>query len=244
MNNEKKFWDQQSSSLNRSGEPEFYRLKAAEHGELFSSQDKLAGCIDLGCGAGEFLYFLAKHVKVEVGLDYSESMLESAKKNLESYQDIELVAADIFDYLPTSKNYVWMSTGGINQYLDEDNSIDVLRIFAENNNAGSLYYFDCIDPIRYGLMSLGISYRAEHVGGAMPATLRRRVAYGVRRLQWAAKFASGSISAPFQYLGRPAMGYGALPHFWLKASEGLGLKAEIVSSRYYEYRYHVIFRKA
>jgi hypothetical protein len=41
----------------------------------------------------------------------------------------------------------------------------------------------------------------------------------------------------------PGMGYGYLPRFWLEACDARGLEVEIVSSRFYEYRYHVLIHK-
>ena len=39
------------------------------------------------------------------------------------------------------------------------------------------------------------------------------------------------------------MGFGYLPSFWRRQADAHQLSVEIVSSRYYEYRYHVMLRK-
>jgi SAM-dependent methyltransferase len=39
----------------------------------------------------------------------------------------------------------------------------ILDLFAANAKARTFYLFDCIDPMRYDLLVLGISYRPEHL---------------------------------------------------------------------------------
>ncbi|HEY4203127.1 MAG TPA: class I SAM-dependent methyltransferase [Devosiaceae bacterium] len=244
MVSSKSFWDKQSSSLGRDSSAEFYRRKAAEHSEIITKNDHSVGIVDLGCGAGELLQFLAEKLRIEKGIDYSASMIQSARVALARFPDITFEQADIFQYLPLSAHAVWMSTAAIDQYLNASDTQKFLTIFANNQSARSLYLFDCIDPVRYRLMSLGISYRPEDAVKFEPTNTRKRLSLLRRRSEFAAKLVTGGLAKEFVYLGTPEMGYGALPRFWLKAAKSLGLSVEIVSSRYYEYRYHVTMRKS
>lgn len=240
MDSIRQFWAGQAASLNRESGKEFYRKKASEHAGILSAQDAQRGALDLGCGAGELLECLAALVKVDVGLDYSASMVASAKQRLSSFADLDLVEADVFEYLPATGIAVWMTTGAINQYFDAEGLRRVLDLFVTNAAARSFYLFDCIDPLRYRVLPFGSSYRSQHALAAAP---RSRLKSAARRLAVAAKFALGGYSADVQYLGSPSMGYGQLPRFWLRECVSRGLSVEITSSRYYEYRYHVQIAK-
>jgi SAM-dependent methyltransferase len=235
-----RFWDAQVASLNREAGDVFYRKKAHEHRSVLSDHDAEAGIIDLGCGAGEMLEHLAPLARISAALDYSESMLNAARDRLGDRFGIDLMVADIFTYLPTSPHAVWTTTGAINQYLDEPDLRRVLGLFRDNQRAEAFYLFDCIDPLRYVLLGSGISYRPEHMAAPSAAGAIKRLG---RRVITAAKLALGGYERPVAYLGSPGMGYGQRPDFWLRACAEANLDVEIISSRYYEYRYHVIARK-
>ena len=53
--------------------------------------------LDVGCGNGRTIKFLAPFVKKIVGVDYDEKMIESARQNLANIQNIELLHRDFFD---------------------------------------------------------------------------------------------------------------------------------------------------
>ncbi|MEM3551102.1 MAG: methyltransferase domain-containing protein [Candidatus Bathyarchaeia archaeon] len=55
--------------------------------------------LDIGCGTGLLFNQVAGHVEILVGLDFSRSMLEIAKKRAKSFHNIDLVLADA-DYAP------------------------------------------------------------------------------------------------------------------------------------------------
>jgi SAM-dependent methyltransferase len=235
-----RFWSQQNASMNREASGDFYRKKAKEHYEVLSSADARAGILDLGCGAGELLEYLAPLAAIAVALDYSPSMLAAARQRLGPGAGIELVEADIHTYLPQAAQPVWMTTGAINQYLDKNNLRKIIDLYASNKTARAFYLFDCIDPLRFALLMHGISYRPEHlVNPGLTASATRLV----RRLLIAGELALNSYARDVRYLGSPGMGYGQSPAFWLGECAKRGLAIEVISSRYYEYRYHVIVRK-
>ena len=242
MENSKEFWQKQSSSHNRSADPEFYRRKAAEHAALLDPVEREAGCIDLGCGAGEMLRFFADDVNVKVGLDYSDAMLVAARAALGD-RDIELTAADAFAYLPATAIPVWTTTGALNQYLSIEKLKDLMHIFADNPSSRSFFLFDCIDPMRFRAMPLGISYRENHAYAHDNPTIRRKIKQLMLRVQYGTQLLFGRFDRDIHWLGNASMGYGIRPGFWHRIGKELDLGIEIVSSRYYEYRYHVLVRK-
>lgn len=239
----KEFWNRQTNSLHRSDDEQFYHQKAEEHASLMSPQERSAGCVDLGCGAGELLLHFTEHVTVRTGIDYAQSMLDEAGKRLAG-KSIELLNADIFEYLPGSDSPVWTTTGAINQYLDPHRLNAFLDIFAGNASVRSLFLFDCVDPVRYALMPFGISYRPKQLSrsGGWKAMLRP-VYWLARRLLLGIKLALGLLGADFKKLPGAGMGIGFLPGFWIDEAHARHLQIDIVSSRFYEYRYHVILRK-
>ena len=243
-NDTKEFWNTQTSSLHRSNDDAFYAEKAQDHVSFMAPRDRTLASIDLGCGAGELLVYLAKDIDVREGLDYSRSMLEAARDRLGG-SGIALSDADIFTHLPETSHPVWLTTGALNQYLDRERLDAFLDLFAANPAARSLYLFDCVDPIRYSFLTFGLQYAAPAqtlASGGMRELARRARAF-VRRARLAALFALGGFERTPIPLGRAAMGYGHKPRYWLEAAAKRGLEAKIGSSRQYEYRYHVALRK-
>jgi hypothetical protein len=169
-------------------------------------------------------------------------MLDEATNRLDG-KGVQLINADLFQYLPNSEWPVWTTTGAINQYLDAVRMGAFLDLFAKNECAQSLFLYDCVDPVRYALMPFGISYlrRSEsHRGWRAVAMPTYRIA---SRVILGAKLAAGLLGRSPKRLGGVSMGFGYLPRFWIEAAAARNLQIEIVSSRYYEYRYHVIMRK-
>jgi SAM-dependent methyltransferase len=196
--------------------------------------------LDLGCGAGELLLHLSQLAKIDIGVDYSLSMINAAQQRLEGQFSGLLLHVDIFNYLPSTIQPVWTTTGAINQYLDADQLSCVLDIFASNDKVRSFYLFDCIDPLRYHLLSHSISYRPKH---DLQLNFISSVKNSVRRLITAGGLIFNRYQKDSFYLGTPSMGYGQKPSFWLNSAVNRGLNVEIISSRYYEYRYHVVIGK-
>jgi len=241
MDDARDFWNKQTTSLHRFGSEDFYRNKADEHASLVPASLKQAGCVDLGCGAGELLYFFSDLVRVNAGLDYSSSMLKEAEKRLAG-KTIELSSRDIFDYLPAADEPVWTTTGAINQYLPPDQVARFIDTFVQNQRAQALYLFDCVDPLRIALLPYGSSYVLRSRGTSASGTMRAGYVLA-RRILTAARLAFGFYGRASQKLRGAGMGYGYLPRFWLEAAAARGLDIEIVSSRFYEYRYHAILKK-
>ena len=235
------FWKTQTSSLHRSSDPKFYERKALEHASLMTSEERSSPCLDLGCGAGELLEYLQRHVNVTTGLDYSESMLEVARQRLNG-SGITLTNADLFQYLKFSTEQTWMTTGAINQYLDSKSLQRFLELFRNNEKARSLYLFDCVDPIRYFIWPFGLSYLPEQKKQKSLRTYFRFAYRYARRAYVCMKLAVGLLDSSEVKLGI-GMGYAYSPNQWRSILKSFDLDCEIVSSMFYEYRFHVIIRK-
>ena len=231
----KRFWDNQVTSRHRADDDRFYRLKAHEHAALLSAPDRSRGIVDIGCGAGELLSHFTVRARVVCAIDYSESMLERARRLLAGY-DIEFIhEVDVCGRMPTMDPPVWTACGSVNQYLDPRSQKELLNVFAGNERARALYWFDCVDPMRYAVRGLGCDYASAR-GPSLKALAGSLVRIGKQAL-------SGGVLASARWLGSGAMGWGYLPCFWRQECERLSLEVEIVSSTMYEYRYHVMIRK-
>jgi cyclopropane-fatty-acyl-phospholipid synthase len=227
-------WEGKTTSDNRHSDHEFYRRKAEEIFSLLTDEERAADSADLGCGAGEMLQLLVPHCHVVEALDFSESMLAEARRRLVGTA-ITFRSDDVFQYLPKCEAAVWLTTGAINQYCDQDAQRQLLSIFAENNAVRTYCLLDTVDADRYwGLFRQGRGHyeRTRRPGYA------RSVYHALRTM---AKALSGGYQKDCERIGK--MGYSFTTRFWLQAAELHGLKCSIVSSRYYEYRYHVLFRK-
>ena len=231
----KRFWDKQVSSRHRAEGDRFFRRKAREHAALLADEDRSRGIVDIGCGAGELLWHFAPKARVECAIDYSESMLSRARVRLAQYGVRLIHETDVCGRMAALEYPVWTACGSVNQYLDPRSQRELLRVFARNHHARALYWFDCVDPVRYAVRGLGCDYSSER-----SPSLKASLAGIVRMTRQAV---SSGLLANARWLGTGAMGWGYLPSFWRQECKGLGLGVDIVSSAMYEYRYHVVIRK-
>lgn len=241
----KKYWQSKENSAHRFGSDEFYKMKADEIASVVEPEHQKLNCIDLGCGAGEMLFYVLDYLNIEVGLDFSDSMLAKAKMRLLD-KNITLINADLFEYLPNQNHQVWLTCGAINQYLNPIAQEKFLDLFATHPNSEALYLFDCVDPIRYKILSLGVSYIAEDKSKKRSHSLVKDTLfyYWIKQIKTCFEIAIKSPNSVCHKIGyRGQMGYGFLPKFWLSECEKRNLKLEITSSKYYEYRYHVKIEK-
>lgn len=218
MNDSKHFWQTQTTSRHRSEDSEFFRMKAEEHASFVRQSERRLSCVDLGCGDGKLALFLNEHLNLEVGIDYSESMLAEAKRTLAS-TNIRLLCTDVFEYLPMSEHGVWITTGALNQYLTPEKLQTFMDMFVANQMSRSLYLFDCVDYIRYSLLHFGLKYERPSTKGkrSIARRLLSRSFVISRRAMVGMAIATGLYTCPWRRL-RTGMGYGYLPVFWIEAA--------------------------
>ena len=96
------------------------------HYGKFLPPDKDTPILDIGCGAGHFLYYLKKKGYTNfVGIDVSEDQVELCKKNITP--KVEL--ADIFQYLHDIINdYGAISANDVIEHIPKENVITFLEL--------------------------------------------------------------------------------------------------------------------
>jgi SAM-dependent methyltransferase len=233
----KSLWNKVEDSGNRLRDEWYYRAKAKEHVQLFSEEDKQRDCIDLGCGAGEILQYMTSEIKVNTALDFSEKMIQLAEK-LNYHRRPKFICADCFEYLPSCTAEVWTTCGAINQYLNYQRISDIIRIFAESQQACSFYLFDCIDPILYAALNLGSKFKKERIDNKLSLSGFASAIKEFIIVSYNINFISPTYKYSFLHFG-----FGHAPVLWHSLSTKYNLQFEILSSRYFEYRYHVILKK-
>ncbi|MCO7570707.1 class I SAM-dependent methyltransferase [Pseudomonas chlororaphis] len=241
MNNPKDYWQDKTNSGHRFSSTEYFRKKALECVQIIEEFGSEGEIIDLGCGAGELLEQLIPLIKISKGIDYSASMIESARKRLEGI-DIDLDVADVFETLPQSSFPIWTTTEALNQYLNATEMARIIKIFARNEKAHAFYLFDCVDPIRYLTLGMGSYYSSQPEPVVNGLTVRAKSI--VRDLISCAKLANFRVGR-HQWIKwkDQGMGFAYTPYFWFETCKRLNLEVSFISSKYYEYRYHAIIRK-
>ncbi|MQA57522.1 class I SAM-dependent methyltransferase [Pseudomonas piscis] len=242
MSNPKDYWQDKTNSGHRFSSTEYFKKKALECTHVLEEFGAEGKIIDLGCGAGELLQHLTPIANISKGVDYSASMIESAKKLLDGI-DIELEVANVFEILPQSDFPTWTTTGALNQYLNPSEITRVIEIFAKNEKASGFYLFDCVDPIRYLTLNMGSYYSTQlEPAPSGPGAKARSFIRGMLPCARLAAFKlSGNKWIKWKDQG---MGIAYTPYFWFETCKKFNLKVSFISSKYYEYRYHVIIRKS
>ncbi len=233
------FWAEQQSSLNRGSDQDYYARKAREHAFLLSTASVDKGLVDFGCGAGELLACLYPLLKAPIiAMDFSAPLLEKAKANNKGHH-ITFELGNALDYTPAS-GAVWMSCGAVGQFSTESELEQFVRKFKDNNDAEALYFFDCVDPIKFHLFRAGVigKYQVSQDDTHRLKRIYRLFKYARWHLKWS------QTSRLWCSLGSVGMGYGYHTSFWHRIhAQFKRLTLEIISSMQFEYRYHVILRK-
>ncbi|MBC2655742.1 class I SAM-dependent methyltransferase [Pseudomonas sp. MSSRFD41] len=241
MNHSKNYWQGKTDSGHRFSSTDYFRKKALECAQVIDEGACQGRIIDLGCGAGELLQQLLPLVNITKGVDYSASMIDSARKLLAG-MEVELDVADIFELLPQADFTQWTTTEALNQYLNPAEIAKVIEIFANNPKARVFYLFDCVDPVRYMTLSMGSYYSTQPEPA--PNGLGDQARSMLRSLATCARLAAFRLGGQRWVKWKDeGMGFAYTPYFWFEACKKLGLEVTFISSKYYEYRYHAIIRK-
>jgi len=250
-------WSNQSNSFNRSDSFKYLERKSLEsHSVLFeycsyNGED----VVDLGCGAGELLEHLISKLNITQATDFSSTMLATCKKRISKrYPLINLKYTNAgIEYLPLLNEEYWISTGALSQYSSLSQIAEILYCFKENSSAKYLILFDTIDPVRYFLQPL-IGYKNYSAGEQKNSSSNHTTALKLldkfKQFRFALTFSYKSIESiclsvlrSVQRLPGSLMGFGVKPTLWKIETQRLGLGCYIVSSREFEYRYHVLISK-
>lgn len=226
------FWRGKSSSFGRGQSEAWYRQKALEHVSFIESDHQRLSVADLACGAGELLYYLKDRLPIKRAIDFSQSMLEVAKGRLGG--SLILECGNVVEAVATLKEEVILSCCGVGQYLSPEEMDIFIQRFVENPYAKALYLFDMVEPSFYLL------WMGRFVHYDIPMEFRKQ-----KRL-WALDILRDKVENDPQWLEQASleelnegMGYGYSCNFWFQKSQEHNLKIEMVSSKSYEYRYHL-----
>jgi cyclopropane-fatty-acyl-phospholipid synthase len=231
--NYNKYWSDKKNSGARYQSEEFYYRYAQE--ELFHL-DGGKSLLNFGCGAGEILTYLAEKYNDIIAVDFSESMLEAARKRSD-----EKACKDKIRFIQASDKTIWekvtnnidrLLASGVTQYL----TIEQIDNFLDNakdiiTKEGKIILFDIIDPRIHYLVSLGL--------------FKNKKINNIKIIQKMMKLKINGLYRKFKKLPPLSlgMGYAYLPNEIEKIAFKYNLKFEYCWSMYYEYRFHVILTK-
>jgi cyclopropane-fatty-acyl-phospholipid synthase len=228
------YWAGRHDAGHRSQTADFLRKEADE--KLYHLGEGRS-LLDIGCGAADLLQFLAPSFERAVGVDFSPSMLDLARRTLAAEPataHVELVEADDRTvWMRVEGDFDRITTAAVVQYFDAD----TLGRFIANcrrrlNPGGVIALFDVIDPRLMFLFERGVLTDRARTVPMVPALLIGSARASVRRLvrRW-------------HRLAPVEMGFSHHPTAVARIARSVGLETEIVSSMYYEYRYHALLRR-
>ena len=111
---------------------EFYNLNYGK----FMPKDKNANILDIGCGAGHFLYFLLKNgYRNFLGIDISKSQIEFCKK----YITDKVLVSDAFDFLK-DKNEIYdlITANDFIEHIKKEKIIEFLKLSYKSLKNGGI----------------------------------------------------------------------------------------------------------
>jgi len=221
------FWSGRTSAGHRSSEEDFL-LKEAK--EKLLHLDGGVSLLDFGCGSADLLYYFISHYDYVVGVDFSSSMLNEAKKRIAGINHnsvLLLLADDKTVWNKLNSNFDRITAGQVVQNFTIQ-QIDNFILMASRhlNEGGRIVLFDIIDPKLYFLWKLGFFKKdfKSHCVGQFVSEIHSKISSIIKR-------------HPDDIIH---LGYS--PH----VIEAIALKyhreVEYVKSIYYEYRYHLIIK--
>jgi cyclopropane-fatty-acyl-phospholipid synthase len=194
--------------------------------------DGSTSLLDFGCGAGELLIYYAPDYEMVVGVDFSSSMLDEAKRKVteKKYENVRLIKADdktVWNEVNT--HFDRITATQVLQYLTFE-QIDnfVANAYKYLNINGKIVFFDIIEPRSYVLWKIGFFSRKIHYWKLIPT-----IFVGL----------FDSLSVNLNNKPKDIIGYSHSPYKIEKIANKHGFEMEYVQSIYYEYRYHVILSK-
>ena len=116
-------WSDECSSGNRYNTIDYFDLKSSETLFIVNSfipQFQSKSFADIGCGAGELLYYIDKKLNITTAIDYSEKMLDNCKFLFSNTSStLKFINAGL-EILPELSESTWISTGALSQYSNKN----------------------------------------------------------------------------------------------------------------------------
>jgi len=221
-----KYWSDKTDGQHRYQNDEFIKYEVREVLYHLNGGNSL---LDFGCGSGQLLVKLSPEFERVTGVDFSQSMLDNAQKNIENLmiENIRLIRADDKSmWEKIDNNYDRIMNWGVVQYLSEDQIDYFVKKSSEILNPdGKIIFFSVIDPRLFDLWKAG--FFSDNYNSIL---------FLIRVLK--IKFVNIFKRPPKDILGY------AYPAFMFQyLGQKYGFQTEFAKSMYYEYRYHVILSK-
>lgn len=103
-----------------------FEKESAVVGQWFKDLPSSGSILDVGCGAGTWLMHFAGKYDHITGVEQSENMVESARKNLAKVPNVQLFCTDALSFEPTEK-FDGIFLGGLLMYLNRADVVTLLR---------------------------------------------------------------------------------------------------------------------
>ncbi|SFB47893.1 Cyclopropane fatty-acyl-phospholipid synthase [Cohnella sp. OV330] len=223
------FWKDRTDAEHRFRTEAFYEKEAKE--KLYHMQGAKNALLDFGCGTADLTVYYAKAYSHVVAADFSSGMLQKAKEriDLKKLSNIELLEANdttVWNAL-NGKRFDVITLGQVVQYLTEeqlDEFVKKARNHLEDN--GAVAFFDIIDPRIHLLWELKL-----FTNRPIPPI---QVVYRYMKLLMK------RVTRKVKGLPLNQKGFSHMPHVFQRIADKYGYRCEVVSSMYYEYRYHAL----
>ena len=99
--------------------------------------------LDLGCGTGNLLYEWRDRFDHLIGIDFSEALIEIAKKQHEDRNNVEIFKDNVLNLekYVSGKKFKFIFVGGCFMYLGDEDILDLIaNLFQKLDNGGVLIF--------------------------------------------------------------------------------------------------------
>jgi ubiquinone/menaquinone biosynthesis C-methylase UbiE len=223
------YWQKRNDAGHRLSTEDWFEKNATELLHLFPAKGVL---LDVGCGNAEILAYLAPHFESAIGIDFSSSMLNAARRRLDAkpLPNVNLMLADACDIPIGNQKTDLILSYQVAQNLDDAQLRRHLRECRRILRQGGIVGV-CSVPwanLRHLRECGGLTGPRISPAGL----LLRYCTRAPRGLYHRLKLGVMSNGIGFWYTHEEMKS--------IAASEGF--ECEIVNSWYYEYRFHAILR--
>jgi SAM-dependent methyltransferase len=149
-----------TSNVGHAKNSDDWKLKYAKELIMFLEPNNQEIAVDLGCGAGELLVIISKYYKKIFGIDFSDEMINSAKKLLEEKQfsNIELYNSPLqssSNFINSKINVIYSNQ--VAQYLLEKDIEELIISFKSKLINGSrIYFFNALNVDQKESFEIGL----------------------------------------------------------------------------------------
>jgi cyclopropane-fatty-acyl-phospholipid synthase len=226
-------WNKLDDSGNRSNKADYLTIKASEVVRLLGDHPGEQKVLDLGCGAGELLAYYAPHVRQVRGVDFSASMIQQARVNLDGVENVRLEVGDALN-LDANASEIYdsiVSFGAIGQYATDDQLLTFFKGCKLHFPRTKIVVGDSPHPEVFPLLRA----RVFSVGAK---SSRRRLSSLIAAGMLVLRAVSPSGTKYTQAV--PCVGFVRHPDFFRDAATKAGYDCSIQWSALLEYRYHAV----